>query len=304
MAKKTALVLSGGGAKGAFQVGAEKYARQVKGYHWDIIAGVSVGALNGAMLAMEKYNRLLEVWNTISDEQVYTGGFNLLSVIKLLFGARSFYGNQPLQRMLQQEFELERINADLRVGAVSLISGEYVEFRGDDPDLQRAVLASTVMPIIWEPIKVSDRYTEVVDGGVRNLTPIGDVLDANPDEVVVINCSPQAPEVLPEPPRNIVKIGLRTLDLLLNELFQSDLREFVRINHLVKEAAAKGVTLHHPVSGRPLKYFECKIIEPLAPLGDTLDFSQAAVQKSLKAGVERARQVLEGVKRSGHNSNH
>ncbi len=44
MAKKIALVLSGGGAKGAFQCGAEKYAREVKGYHWDIIAGVSVGA--------------------------------------------------------------------------------------------------------------------------------------------------------------------------------------------------------------------------------------------------------------------
>ena len=153
MSKKTALVLSGGGAKGAFQVGAEKYAREVKGYHWDVIAGVSVGALNGAMLAMEKYDRLLEVWNTISDDKVYTGGFNLLSVIKLLFGARSFYGNQPLQRMLQQEFEPHSIHADLRIGAVSLITGEYVEFKGDDPNLERAVLASTVMPIIWEPLK-------------------------------------------------------------------------------------------------------------------------------------------------------
>jgi len=301
MAKKTALVLSGGGAKGAFQVGAEKYAREVKGYHWDIIAGVSVGALNGSMLAMEKYDRLFEIWNTISSDQVYTGGFNLWSVIRLLFGARSFYSNQPLQELLRQEFQPEAISADLRVGAVSLISGEYVEFRGDDPNLQRAVLASTVMPIIWEPVKVSEQQVEMVDGGVRNLTPIGDVLDAEPDEVVVINCSPQAPEVLPEPPRNILKIGLRTLDLLLNELFQSDLREFVRINHLVREAAARGVVLHHPVSGRPLKYYECKIIEPLAPLGDTLDFSQAAVQSSLKAGVERARQVLEGVKRNTHN---
>ena len=66
------------------------------------------------------------------------------------------------------------------MGAVSLISGEYVEFRGDDPNLQQAVLASTVMPIIWEPVKVSALHTEMVDGGVRNLTPIGDVLDAEP----------------------------------------------------------------------------------------------------------------------------
>ena len=286
MPQKTALVLSGGGAKGAFQIGAEKYAREVKGYHWDIIAGVSVGALNATMLAMEKYDRLLEVWNTISSDKVYTGGFNLLSLFKLLFGRRSFYSNAPLQRLLRQEFEPEKIRADLRVGAVSLISGEYVEFRVGDPHLERAVLASTVMPLVWEPVLVSDQNPEMVDGGVRNLTPIGDVLNSDPDEVVVINCSPQAAGSLPQAPKDIARVGLRTLDILLNELFLSDVREFVRINQLVKEAAASGVTLHHPVSGRPLKYYECKIIEPQESLGDTLDFSQAAVQRSLRAGVE------------------
>ena len=51
-----------------------------------------------------------------------------------------------------------------------------------------------------------------------------------------------------------------------------------------------------------MKYFECKIIEPVTPLGETLDFSQEAVQRSLKAGVERARQVLEGVKRTSNGS--
>jgi len=300
MAKKIALVLSGGGAKGAFQCGAEKYAREVKGYKWDIIAGVSVGALNGTMLAMEKYERLFEVWNTISDDQIYTGGFNIWSGIKLLFGARSFYGNDPLKRMLQKELEPDKIVADLRVGAVSLVTGEYVEFRADSPNLMEAILASTVMPIIWTPLDVSPLYQSMVDGGVRNISPIGDVLDAEPDEVVIINCSPEATELLSLPPANIGKIGLRTLDLLLNELFRSDMSEFVRINYLVKEAEAQGVTLHHPVSGKPLKYYDCKIIEPVEPLGDTLDFSQVSVQKSLKAGVERARQILEGVKRTDH----
>ena len=49
---------------------------------------MSVGALNGAMLAMGKYQRLFEVWNTISNDQVYTGGFNLLGVLRLLFGGQ------------------------------------------------------------------------------------------------------------------------------------------------------------------------------------------------------------------------
>lgn len=297
MAKKVALVLSGGGAKGAFQCGAEKYAREVKGYHWDIIAGVSVGALNGVMLAMKKYARLFEIWNTISNDQVYTGGFNIVAILKILFGAKSFYGNDPLKKLLLQELEPDKVQADLRIGAVSLVSGEYVEFRGDEPNLAEAVLASTVMPIIWTPVEVSAGNRSMVDGGVRNISPIGDVLDAEPDEVVIINCSPEASEPLPGPPENIVKIGTRTLDIMLNELFRSDVREFVRINHLVKQAEKNGLTLLHPTSNRPLKYYDYKIIEPLHPLGDTLDFSQSSVQKSLQAGVERARQVLEGVRR-------
>jgi NTE family protein len=291
MAKKTALILSGGGAKGAFQAAAEKYAREVKGYHWDVIAGVSVGALNGAMLAMEKYDRLWQIWNTISDSQVYTGGFNLLSAIKLLLGAKSFYGNEPLYRLLKQEMEVDKIKADLRIGSVSLMSGEYVQFTKESPHLAEAVLASTVMPVIWTPVDVSPDCLSMVDGGVRNISPIGDVLDLNPDEIVIINCGAEAIDPLKGAPQNIVQIGMRTLDVLLNELFVSDMQEFLLVNQLVQQASAQGVTLKSP-KGDPLKYFNCKIIEPISPLGDTLDFSQTAVQQSIQAGEERARQVL------------
>ena len=291
MAKKTALILSGGGAKGAFQAAAEKYAREVKGYHWDIIAGVSVGALNGTMLAMQKYARLWEIWNTISNDQVYTGGLNVLSAIKLLFGAKSFYGIEPLYKLLKKELEVDKITTDLLIGAVSLVSGEYVQFTRQSPHLAEAVLASSVMPVIWTPVDIDSDHLSMVDGGVRNISPIGDVLDANPDEIVVINCGAETSDPLAAPPKTIVDIGLRTLDILLNELFVSDMREFIRTNALVQQAAAHGLTLVGS-HGQPLKYFDCKVIEPLAPLGDTLDFSQAAVQSSLAAGEERAQFVL------------
>ena len=292
MPKKTALILSGGGAKGAFQTAAEKYAREEKGYTWDIIAGVSVGALNGAMLAMEKYQRLFEIWNTISNDQVFTGGFNLWSVIKLAFGAKSFYGNEPLWKMLQAELDPGLVKADLRIGSVSLVSGEYVQFTKTEPQLAKEVLASTVMPVIWTPVEISPAYRSMVDGGVRNITPIGDVLDRDPDEIVIINCSPEEETPLNSSPANIVDIGLRTLDILLNEVFRSDMDNFRRINALVKEAEAQGVTLHSPNSGKALKYFDFKVIEPAASLDDTLDFTQPAVQRSLKAGYERAKAVL------------
>jgi NTE family protein len=292
MHKKTALVLSGGGAKGAFQVGAEKYAREVVGYQWDLIAGVSVGALNGAMLASHKFQRLMELWNHLSRDQVLTGGFNLISVIKLLFGSKSFYGNEPLRQLIEKEFDPALVQDDLRIGAVSLVSGEYVQFSRGDPHLREALLASTAIPIIWSPVDVSRHYQSMVDGGVRNLSPLGDVLDEGPDEIIIINCNPQSPPPLENPPQDILQIGLRTLDILLNELFINDLNMFQRINHLVEEAARYGVVLHNPSNGKPYRYFKCKIIEPDEPLGDTLDFSQASIQHSLKQGVRCARQVL------------
>jgi NTE family protein len=181
--------------------------------------------------------RLFEV-GTITPDQVYTGGFNLWSLIRILFGAKSFYGNAPLQRLIHQEFEPRKIRCELRIGAVSLVTGEYVQFTGQDPDLEKAVLASTVMPIIWTPVDVSPRYPAMVDGGVRNISPIGDVLAFEPDEIVIMNCNPENLETLQESPANILKIGVRTLDLLLNELFLSDLREFLRINELVERRSA------------------------------------------------------------------
>ena len=291
-AKTIALILSGGGARGAFQVGAEKYIREVKGYHWDIIAGVSVGAMNGAMLAMHRYARLLELWDLISDEQVYTGGFNLPSVIKLLFGAKSFYGNEPLQRMMKQEFEAGKVIDDLHVGAVSLISGNYIQFTKEFLELPSAILASSSIPVIWPPVDISPDHPAMVDGGVRNNSPVGDVLELEPDEIVIINCSPEQPSTLAQAPNNVLSIGMRALDIMQNEIFVSDMKEFLRINALVKEAEAQGAVLHHPRTGRPFKYYPCVIIEPQGELGETLDFSQRSVQASLRAGVRRAREVL------------
>lgn len=291
MNKKVALVLSGGGAKGAFQFMAEKYAREVKGYHWDIIAGVSVGALNGTMLAMEKYDRLEALWQNISNEQVYKGKLNLWSILKIAFGAKSVYSNAPLWELLQQEYQPSKIAVDLRIGVVSLQSGEYVSFKPTDPGFERAVLASTAIPVVWEPVFITEEYSEMVDGGVRNVSPLGDVLDADPDEVVVINCGPDAPPRLDRPLGNALDIGMHALDVALNEIFVTDVREFIRINRNVKQAEAQGAILTKE-NGRPFKYYDCKIIQPDEYLGDTMDFSTRATLMRMDAGWEKAREIL------------
>lgn len=288
---KTALVLSGGGAKGAFQFGAEQYAREVKGYHWDIIAGVSVGALNGTMLAMEKYERLEEVWKTITADQVYTGGLNFWSILKLLLGAKSIYGNKPLWEMIEREVEPEKIDIDLRIGVVSLRTGQYIRFRPGDPGFKKAVLASTAIPLIWTPVDISPEQPDMVDGGVRNYSPLGDVLDADPDQVVIINCSPRDPPIREKPFKNALEIGMTAIDVALNEIFVTDLREFIRINRNVEEAHDRGAELTNP-EGKVYLRYDYHIIEPDESLGDTLDFSRAALERHMQAGWEKAKEVL------------
>ena len=287
---KTALVLSGGGAKGAFQVGAEKYLREEKGYSWDVIAGVSVGALNGTMLAMEKYGRLEAIWKTISSHAVYSGKFNLATLWKLYRGAKSIYSNDPLAAIVESEIEPEKIVKELRVGTVSLNSGRYTVYNGDDPNIKRAVLASTVVPVIWPPQYVSQECQMMVDGSLRRFSPIGDVLDTDPEEVVIINCWPKHPPALTQPPKNILDIAIRALDISSAGIIYSDIHEFTHINYNVREAAAQGVALTNP-KGKPYREYQSLIIEPTDHLGWILDFSRESMERSMEMGWDRAKEV-------------
>ncbi len=288
---KVALVLGGGGSKGAFQVGAEKYAREEKGYKWDVIAGVSVGALNGALLAMEEYKRLEAIWKTICDNKVYTGKLNLWTYYKLFRGAKSVYGNEPLARIIDREVDPEKFKVDFRVGTVSLRTGRYTLYHHDSPDIKKAILASTVMPILWPPMAVSDECQDMVDGSLRRFSPIGDVLDQDPAEVFIINCRPRHPTPVTQEFHNVLDIGIRTIAIAGNEIFTSDISEFTHINRSVEETEKAGVTLTN-VKGKPYKWYKYTIIEPKEPLGQMLDFSKENVERTKELGWKRAKEVL------------
>jgi NTE family protein len=131
----------------------------------------------------------------------------------------------------------------------------------------------------------------MVDGGVRNVSPLGDVLDTDPDEVVIINCDPRRPPESLLDFRHALDIGRAALGIAVNEIFANDVREFIRINRNVEEAAAHGVTLHNE-NGKPYKHYEYRLIEPRETLGDSLDFSRESLDRYMELGWERAREVL------------
>jgi NTE family protein len=291
MGKKIALVLSGGGAKGAFQVGAEKFAREVAGYRWDVISGVSIGALNGALIAMGRYQQLEDFWKTLSPAKLYgrSTGHAAHIVKRMVMRKPSFYTNYPIREFIDREVDASKMAVDLRVGAVSMTSGEYRVFKGSDPHFKDALLASMALPPIFPPIKVGTDH--MFDGGVRKVSPVSDVLDAEPDEVVIINCNPMETMTVASPPSSALAISQRAFALSMHQVFVNDVKKFLLLNRVAQQAEAAGVILKND-NGRPYRRYPCVIIEPDECTGDTTDVSPAHIKRALDAGWEKAKKIL------------
>jgi NTE family protein len=134
------LVLVGGGGKGAYQAGALKYIAEETAIEPQIIAGTSIGALNGAVLAAHPpfdrgVRRLNELWDRLGYEQILrpnTGtvlrtlsyaaqtlvptfqnwSLDLLVQLKLLPDHTAIFDPEPIDRLLREAVDL----ADLRRG--------------------------------------------------------------------------------------------------------------------------------------------------------------------------------------------
>jgi predicted acylesterase/phospholipase RssA len=167
---KKALVLSGGGAKGCFEVGAAKKLWE-DGYRPDIICGISVGSLNGAKLA-EKADTsatdLEAIWRKMHPSQggggsVYSKDYyvkfigewlrdmvvdfvdeaakaNLFDWAKYAAAhLHSIHSMQPLRDLMRQHLRVDRIRRSgvtLRIGITDLGTGQY--FSVTEPLPQRA----------------------------------------------------------------------------------------------------------------------------------------------------------------------
>jgi len=321
---KRALVLGGGGARGAFQFGALKYIKEVlmqreEGYDMDIIAGVSVGALNASMWAMGEFEGLQDLWEDEALEgRIFEGGMEVFSLMKhIVYSGKSLRSNMPLFSLLKQYMNIlspNLIGKDLTIGLVSLRDGNYYQLGPKDFDeseeFAKAVLASASIPIIAEPVPMIRTIRkdigeggvlyDLVDGGIRNNSPLGDVIHQGADEIIIINCaSPKIPmEETLDAAKNIFSIAKRSLiNIAINEIFITDVREYLAINDILAqvEKYAPGLEIYHtrPNGERvPYKRFKTILIEPEDSLGDVLDFTPNKVRLNILKGYKAAEEAF------------
>jgi NTE family protein len=204
---RTALVLQGGGALGAYQVGVFRAVHEA-GYRPDWFAGTSIGAINAAIMAgnapENRLSRLEAFWDRVAGPLpcCVPDGFSSQSLFKAwsawqtaCFGQPGFfrprtinpwfaspeavpgisiYEPDGLLRSLKDLVDLDRINdgsARLSLGAVKVTTGEQVYF---DSRTQRLgyehVMASAALPPAFPPVGVDGEW--YWDGGIVSNTPL------------------------------------------------------------------------------------------------------------------------------------
>jgi len=319
MAGKIAAAFSGGGAKGMVQVGNLDVALNEYGVTFDIVSGISVGALTATMVAQKKFDRYKELFFSLRNRDIFTGSMtNPINIAKIAFGQNYIFNNNPLWDLIQREIDPREFTMDVKIGVVDIITGKFLsyDYRHERKEVEvtvngeevlrvapvedyvnayrLAVLASTAIPVTFPPVEMGEQI--VVDGGVHMISPLGNLIDEDPAEVYIFNCEPQMPKVIERGKKNIFQVGIRSLELVLNRIILGDIREFNRINLNVKEAAKKGVTLHNE-NGKPYKHYRTFLFEPSIDMGETLDFSRETQRVRYDHGVEIAREVLKRKRR-------
>jgi NTE family protein len=282
-AKKVALVLSGGGAKGAWQLGCLQHLLVDRRRSYEIMCGVSVGALNASFLAMypagqevESYRELEKIWLSLDTSKIYKKWWPLGDVQAV--SNPSVYDSRPLQTLVRTRLKPElcrQSGKKLRIGACSLETGEYRDFDENFADLPSAVLASASYPAMLLPVWIEGQLW--TDGGVRDVTPLKTAIDLGAEEIDVVLCSGPTSKVDSKSMTNALKVAERAIGIMGDEIVENDLKVVGAINELV------GAGL------RPNKReVTVRVIRPQGYVGAPLDFSPAKIRAMMAAGYEDA----------------
>lgn len=208
---RVALVLQGGGALGAYQAGVYE-ALHERGIEPDWVTGVSIGAINAALIAGNPRERRLErlraFWDRITrndlvpvpDGDVFRRGRNMISAMVTTLigqpgffdprpvnpwlspvgaaGSTSFYDSTPLARTLRELVDFDMINrrcCRFAVGAVDVASGNFRYFDNAEEEITPAhVMASGALPPALPMVKIGTDYWW--DGGIVSNTPLQHLL--------------------------------------------------------------------------------------------------------------------------------
>jgi NTE family protein len=318
------LVLQGGGALGAYQVGVFEALHEA-GIEPDWVIGTSIGAINAAIIAGNKPQhrlaRLRELWARFQQApqfQALQYFSTFAQGIPGFFSPRlpgwggvdtaSYYSTAPLRETLASLVDFDVLNdahPRLTVGAVNVKSGELRYFDSRDGALGLdEVMASAALPPGFPAIRVDGEA--FWDGGLYSNTPLEAVLDDNPRRDSVI-FSVNVWQPTGHEPESIWQVMAREKDIRYATRDDSHIarqKQIHKLRHVIRELEKELPSeKRNTTKCRELASWGCgttmHVVRLLAPALDgedymkDIDFSAAGIRFRCEAGLTDARRMIQ-----------
>jgi predicted acylesterase/phospholipase RssA len=307
---KTALVISGGGPKGAFAVGAIGVLR-ANGIRFDVVTGTSTGALIAPLVATDEVPLLRHIYSTVRTPDVVKPRSSVLDIAL----SDGLFDTSPLWSLIQTYISEARYRAvlasaiEIFLCTVNLQSGQVEYFNPKQPfhDQQsdrltflRAILASASQPVLMPPVRIISGGDQYVDGGVREVAPLGKAVDEGADEVYAIVLSPERAERREQSFTSLDALLVRTIDLFGEEVMENDLKAADFVNSALvatssrtKRKAGAARRSARPAALTDKRKLTLHVIRPEHSLpGDGLEFSPLVMSEMMAMGEAAAKKLL------------
>ena len=201
---KYALVLAGGGAKGAYQIGAWKAFKELK-IEFCAVSGASVGALNATLFAQNDYNKAVHLWENISLDKVVNlppdlildGKFHIrkfkflhlreINKSILKYGGLDSTTLKNLINTYVNEENIRKSGVDLGLVTLNVDRLKPVEIFLDDippGQLNKYLLASASFPAFKQTEINGRKYT---DGGVYDNIPYRMIKERGYRKIIIVD---------------------------------------------------------------------------------------------------------------------
>lgn len=190
-----AIVLSGGGAKGAYETGVWKALRKLK-IKYNIVTGTSIGALNGMMMTQNEFYKCMKFWKNITFEQLYDD-FKSSEDKKEIFKnyldkiMDGGIDTHKIENIINNHYKPNKIyNSKISFGVVSYNVTDrkvvYSTNKNTRPNrLKKQILASATCYPAFKPTKIGqDVY---IDGGFYDNLPLNLAIELGADEIIAVD---------------------------------------------------------------------------------------------------------------------
>jgi NTE family protein len=283
-----AIFLSGGGARGAYEVGVLR-ALMSAGIKIDIIGGTSVGAVNAVLAATDQLDELSDVWQKVSTLSIYRPRLDVWNLGSWL----SLTDNTGLARRLRDEVRWNRLaRSSIRVfiSATNLTLRQNEVFSTSEITY-RHVLASSAIPLLFPPVRIGKYW--YIDGAFSLLRPLKPLIKAGADRIFTVYLTPRRPRL--DAPAGLFEIADRSLEVIMSSAIAGDRAQIFDTNQEIDRLEASGIAadvLRH----KPFRKVEVISIHPsrdLGRVGSWLVFSRERSRELIELGASDARAVLE-----------